>query len=258
MGVRGAKKGAAIAGPDELSALRLLSTLDQDQRQRLAPLSKIVRVRARAAMNYLHHIGDSAAFVLQGRFKIVAATPSGAQLSLGVVERGEAFGLGFRILRARPRESLRIIAEETGALVLLPADALYDLAYENRLFGAEFIRHFAIQAAWAISRVYELASLDVRTRLQAELVRLADNSLADGSANGAECVIRPAPTHAALAAQIGTTREVVSRHLRDMEKDGDISFTRGVITLHKPDAMKRAVIAPTGFHLMHLPGTGET
>jgi hypothetical protein len=72
--------------------------------------------------------------------------------------------------------------------------------------------------------VFELAALDVRARLQAELLRLARNGvLTDGV-----LVVLHAPTQAALGAQIGATREAVTRHLKDLAGEGVIRFRRGV------------------------------
>ncbi len=45
-------------------------------------------------------------------------------------------------------------------------------------------------------------------------------------------------THEQLALEIGTAREVVSRHLKGLEQEGLISMKRGSITLLRPGALR--------------------
>ena len=56
-----------------------------------------------------------------------------------------------------------------------------------------------------------------------------------------ECLLQQADgdgvvqaTHEMLAQEIGTAREVVSRHLKSMEKDGLIKTLRGRISIIRP------------------------
>ena len=67
------------------------------------------------------------------------------------------------------------------------------------------------------NRTFELATLPVAARLQTELLRLA---LASESPAPDRAVIRPLPTHADLAARIGTRREAVSRELSILAHEG--------------------------------------
>ena len=48
-------------------------------------------------------------------------------------------------------------------------------------------------------------------------------------------VVSPPPTHAELAARIGTHREAVTRFLNALERDGTIARTRGAIVLSDPE-----------------------
>ena len=46
-------------------------------------------------------------------------------------------------------------------------------------------------------------------------------------------------THQAIAAELGTAREVVSRILKEFERRGWLTLTRGAIELHDPAALRR-------------------
>jgi CRP-like cAMP-binding protein len=65
-------------------------------------------------------------------------------------------------------------------------------------------------------RTFELATLSVSSRIQSELLRLA----AHGKAKGDHVAIAPIPTHADLAARVGTHREAVSRELSQLSQEG--------------------------------------
>ncbi len=65
-------------------------------------------------------------------------------------------------------------------------------------------------------RVYEFSTLGVRNRIHAELLRLAKAHLTSASVAN----IHPAPTHAAIASQISTHREAVSREFSHLASEG--------------------------------------
>ena len=66
----------------------------------------------------------------------------------------------------------------------------------------------------------------IEARLGATLLRLHDS----GQSN---------ITHQALAVELGTAREVVSRHLKRMEANGWLRLGRGHITVTDRDALLR-------------------
>jgi CRP-like cAMP-binding protein len=113
-------------------------------------------------------------------------------------------------------------------------EELLALAKECPDLNSALMSKLASQAANYASRVFELAALDVRARLQAELVRLARN----GSWTDGVFVLHQAPTQAALGAQIGATREAVTRHLRDLASEGVIRFKRGLIEFTDLDRLR--------------------
>jgi len=48
-----------------------------------------------------------------------------------------------------------------------------------------------------------------------------------------------AVTHQALALELGTAREVVSRHLKQFEANGWVQLGRGTIQVREPGALKQ-------------------
>jgi CRP/FNR family transcriptional regulator, cyclic AMP receptor protein len=80
------------------------------------------------------------------------------------------------------------------------------------------------------NRVYELSTLRVDKRIQAEILRLARLAVAEG--NCARIV--PAPTHVEIANRVGTHREAVTREITRLtqvgmlERQGDALLVKDV------------------------------
>jgi CRP-like cAMP-binding protein len=83
----------------------------------------------------------------------------------------------------------------------------------------------------------EHAYLTAVERLYAELLRLsAPRKGQDGQRS-----ISPPPTHQELAERIGSRREVVSRALTALRKDGLMELTRGALVLPDPGKLNRRI-----------------
>ncbi|MBX9700404.1 MAG: helix-turn-helix domain-containing protein, partial [Acetobacteraceae bacterium] len=76
----------------------------------------------------------------------------------------------------------------------------------------------------------------VRQRLSAELLRLSRPRAGSVEAR----IVSPPPVQQDLAARIGARREVVSRELAEMARQGLIEKVRGGIVIPHPEALARA------------------
>ncbi|HWT08805.1 MAG TPA: helix-turn-helix domain-containing protein, partial [Roseomonas sp.] len=88
-------------------------------------------------------------------------------------------------------------------------------------------------------RTLEREALPVRLRLFSELLRLSRPR----SGVPGERVVSPPPPHHELAARIGARREVVSRELSDMTREGWLARDRRVIRILRVAEMQHAVAA---------------
>jgi CRP-like cAMP-binding protein len=87
--------------------------------------------------------------------------------------------------------------------------------------------HLARNVVALTDRVFELAALEMRFRVYAELLRLA----ATGELTAEGILIHPTPTHEAIAASVGAQREAVNRELRALATKGVIKQARREILI---------------------------
>ena len=80
----------------------------------------------------------------------------------------------------------------------------------------------------------ELAALPVSARLQSELLRLTMATPREGD----RCVMEMMPTHAELAARIGSHREAVTRELRLLAKEGILKQSGRTLVINSVARLK--------------------
>jgi len=92
-------------------------------------------------------------------------------------------------------------------------------------------------------RVFEFSTLNVCSRIHAELIRMLPEAggaeTANGGTRGAAAVIQPAPTHQELASRISTHREAVTRELNYLARIGVLSLGRRRIDILDLDRLRR-------------------
>jgi CRP-like cAMP-binding protein len=82
-----------------------------------------------------------------------------------------------------------------------------------------------------------LANFGMRGRLSAQLLKLARIG------SGEHLVVSPPPSHAELAARIGTRRETVCRHLGALCDEGVVSRSRSALTIIAPTKLRQIMTA---------------
>jgi CRP/FNR family transcriptional regulator, cyclic AMP receptor protein len=152
--------------------------------------------------------------VLEGTLRVELYSLNGREISLADLGPGELFG-EFAAIDEQPRSAT---VAATGACVLacIPGPAFRRIVLSTPENAEWFTRRLVARIRLQTERVFELNALAVRNRLHCELLRLSLD--AGVSQNAAK--IAPAPTHAQLAARIGTHREAITRELQYLHKRG--------------------------------------
>lgn len=178
--------------------------------------------------------GDSCGFLpllLSGRARVFKSAESGREITLYRIDAGDSCVLTAScIMSDIPFPALAVSATEVEA-VLIPAGSVRAwmggaAAWRRYLFGL-----VARRLADVIAVVEEVAFRRLDARVAAWL-------LEHGAGDG---VVRT--THQELAVDLGSSREVVSRILRDLENDGLIRRQRGEVVLLDTVRLKRLAAA---------------
>ncbi len=121
----------------------------------------------------------------------------------------------------------------------MPGPVFVETMFSHRPL-AEAVLSQLIQWLRAMSeRVGELGALNVRTRVHAELLRLARPD----RDNPKRAIIVTPPNQSELAARINTRRETVSREINAMERSGLIERRRGAIVINDVIRLSAAIEA---------------
>lgn len=173
--------------------------------------------------------GDKAGslwFVSQGRGKIIKQSLNGRIQGLCLMDRGKCFGsCPLFDMEKNPATAQAIDAV---TLFVLPEDSLQQLKiHDPQLVKA--LLHIYSQRLEHLARVSEvLGSWTVSDRINDCLLTYANR-------DSLQPVVEL--THEKLAALSGTVREVVTRHLNLLEKDGIVQNENGYIILLNPNAL---------------------
>jgi CRP-like cAMP-binding protein len=179
-------------------------------------------------------------FLVKGRVQVALVSQAGREVILKTIGAGGLFG-ELAAIDERPR-STWIAALSAVELAVVPGQQFREALEE--VPGAAFwvIRHLTAHVRYLTEKVFELNVLAVRTRLHCELLRLC----VEAGCNGTTCTIDPAPTHAQLAARIGTHREAVTREMRYLSGRNILEQHRPRLTILNVHALAEIVSTAAG------------
>ncbi|MHA6720341.1 Crp/Fnr family transcriptional regulator [Sphingomonas sp. RS6] len=197
---------------------------------RLAPAAGVMTAKGGRILLSVGSTSDSVYIVARGRVQVTLYSIGGREVILRDLGEDAMFG-EIAVLDGAPR-SASVVALTDCQLVAIDAAAFRSAVSEIPEAALWLARRLAGQIRALTERVFELNALPVRSRLHCELLRMC---VADAA--GAEAKIDPAPTHAAIAARIGTHREAVTRELRYLAQQGMIRQDRRSITVTDPPAL---------------------
>ena len=188
---------------------------------------------------YFLREGDTCAhfaIVVSGKMRVFKLAESGHEITLYHVGPGEPCPLNVAcILSDRPVPAMAQVEEAVDAIVV-PAESFRRWVAEHESLRSYVFQMFSHRLTEVMSLVEEVAFRRMDQRVARRLRELFARQ------NGAQNTIEI--THADLAADLGTAREVVSRLLKEFERLGAISLSRGRILLK--DAALLADLASGG------------
>jgi len=173
--------------------------------------------------------GQKAPFFLlveRGTVRVVRTSAEGREVVLYRVHAGESCILTTAAVLGDAAWSADAFADTDVDALALPAERMFALLAESAEFRKFALGAYAARLALLMERVEEVAFEGIAPRLARALLALAK----DG---------RVAMTHEALAAEIASAREVVSRQLKAFEREGLVHLARGAVEVRDAKALAR-------------------
>ncbi|NOT98518.1 MAG: Crp/Fnr family transcriptional regulator [Sideroxydans sp.] len=162
--------------------------------------------------------------VLSGSIRVIKAAASGRELQLYRVMPGESCILTSSCLLGHTRYQARGIVDQALELVILPASVFHTLLAKNDAFRSYVFHLFSDR----LTDLMTLVSAVAFQKLDQRLAILLTNKPSTFHA-----------THQALADELGSAREIVSRLLKGFADQGWVHLGREQIDITDADALKK-------------------
>jgi CRP/FNR family cyclic AMP-dependent transcriptional regulator len=176
---------------------------------------------------------SSLILVVSGRVRVFIAGPDERELTLALLDAGEAFG-ATPIEGSRPR---MIEALESATVISCSEDDLARLVELAPTFGIRVVRLLLDSARNVGDDLARLAFCAVPARLAAKLLELMDRY---GRVTPLGIRIDVRFTHLQLSAMIGTSRETLTKALGELRANGAIDVRDRLIWVLDADALEAA------------------
>lgn len=207
-----------------------LDELDSTLARSLCERADVLRFDEGQLVLGVGHVGGLFPFVLEGSVRVTLLSEEGREVLLYRLEPGGTCTLSAACLLSGNRVGATVSAESQARIAVLPALEFHELMDSSKTFRDYIFTTFAARLSELVTRMDTMLFRSVESRLAEHLL---------GNASEGEVQA----THADLARELGTAREVISRRLKDLDRRGWISMQRGRIVLREPQELERLVHA---------------
>lgn len=203
---------------------QLVAALESPALRELAARGRMQQYRKDVVMLQEGDHGDTLYIVLAGRVKVFATGVDDREIVFDIHGPGEY--VGEMALDGGPRSASVMTLEPTTCSVVTRV-TLKDHIAKHPEFAFELLAKVIRRARRATESARDLALLDVYGRVR----RLFDSIAVDRDGTR---LIPEKLTHQEIADRVGSSREMISRLLKDLSEGGYISVSEKLITLRKP------------------------
>ncbi|MGB5725669.1 MAG: Crp/Fnr family transcriptional regulator [Thiogranum sp.] len=211
------------------SKLPELASIDDDVWQEALAVSQVISCPVGAKLIEWSDTADKFVIVLQGSVKVYETAKNGREISLYRVGSGQVCVLSLTRLLLRSNRCAQAVAEQDVLLLAMPPQYFDRLLTESE----DFRRYLITSMAHCITDVIQLISQVSFNQLDLRLATLLIKRTNKVGSGKHSC------THQTIANELGTTREVVSRLLKDFERSGYIKLKRGSIEILDVDGLEK-------------------
>jgi CRP/FNR family transcriptional regulator len=216
----------------------------EDADLRLFESLKIPRVYPKGTRIFIEGQPAAGVYVLcQGRVKLSTCSPDGKIIILGIAGPGDVLGLSSVVSDVEYEATAEVV----------------DICQVNFISKSDFLKYIqhhpgaCLSAAKQLGRSYQAAhqmvcSLGLSDSVFVKLGKLFLGWTTSGNDGNGTIRLKNSFTHEEIAEMIGTTRETVTRSLREMRERGLVTLKGSDLTIHD----KAMLCSAVGFHVDHL------
>jgi len=220
--------------PNILRRIPLFSSLKDDELEAIYKLS-YTRTCAKDSVILLEsEEGDTLFIIISGKVKVTTFSESGKEVIFSILDEGDFFG-DMSLMDGKPR-SATVISIEDSELRLLRRNDFIKLIEEHPGIALKLLEELTTRLRKADERIESLAILDVTGRVAGILLQLANER---GEKTDKGVLIKSRPTHQELANMVGTTRETVTRVLKQLENKKYINMSGKDLHIYDPEIFKK-------------------
>jgi CRP/FNR family transcriptional regulator, cyclic AMP receptor protein len=213
---------------DILRKVPLFSQLAPGDLDRVVEISRERAYPRNSVILFEDDPGDALYVVAQGQVKVVLIGEDGREVILSVMGEGEFFG-EMALIDDEPR-SAHVIAMEDSTLLVIRREDFQAQLQQTPGIALALLRELSRRLRRVDEKVGSLVLLDVNGRVAQLLLDLADEA-------GGERITRRL-THHTIAQMIGSSRETVSRTMRELVEKGYIEVSRREIVIRDRAALE--------------------
>jgi CRP/FNR family transcriptional regulator len=182
--------------------------------------AKLKKLRAD---DWMVDIGDPIVYMpllLKGQLRILREDEEGHELLLYYIRPGETCAMSLTCCSGNGVSNVRAVAEEDTELLLLPIQIIDEWTTKYPSFKSFILKTYQKRFEELLNTIDSIAFHNLDDRLTQLLKQKSEKE-------GSELKT----THQELANQLNSSREVISRLLKQMERKGKIQMGRNKITL---------------------------
>lgn len=165
-------------------------------------------------------------YLERGSLRVFLISDSGREINLYDLMPGQMCIIAMLTLYAGTEYPAYTRAEEDSLIYMIPPDIAISLFEENRWWRSLFMRVLSKNLLSVLGKINSYISERVEERLAKYLLMYAKEGFIQ-------------KTHEEIARDVGSVRVVVSRTLKDLEREGLIGLCRGKVFIKDVEGLRR-------------------
>jgi CRP/FNR family transcriptional regulator len=193
------------------------------ERETVEAILGIGKLKKIKADDWMLDIGDPILYMpllLKGQLRVLREDAEGHELLIYYIRSGETCAMSLICCSGNAVSNVRAVAEEDSELLLLPIQIIDEWTTKYPSFKSFILKTYQKRFEELLNTIDSIAFHNLDDRLSQLLKQKSENE-------GSELKT----THQELANQLNSSREVISRLLKQMERKGKIQMGRNKITL---------------------------